>query len=91
MYKRQQQGEDTLFHLNTDLLAVGDHAAGHGDVVLAGLLGQRTPDRLGHLLGIVFGDLAHKPGDLAYGEDDKDTEGKPTGDLVFTIDLVGAA
>lgn len=31
------------------------------------------------------------PGDLAYGEDDEDTKGKPTGDLVFTIDLVGAA
>jgi len=29
------------------------------------------------------------PGELAYGKNDKDTKGKPTGDLVFVVDLVG--
>lgn len=29
------------------------------------------------------------PGAMAYGESDKDSAGQPTGDLVFTIDLIG--
>ena len=29
------------------------------------------------------------PASLAYGVDDSDTAGTPTGDLVFTVDMLG--